>query len=48
MSPDNRLVTETYSLRDWDETWNLWDRDSQNWFSRRFLGPRSSLKTHHC
>jgi len=37
-------VTETSSLRDWDETWNLRDRHSQNWASRRFLRPRPSLE----
>jgi len=35
MSQDNRLVTETCCLRDRDETWNLRDRDSQKWVSRR-------------
>ena len=42
-SQNNRLVTETWSLRDRDETWNL--RDSQNWTWRRFLRPRPSLET---
>ena len=38
-------MTETCSLREWDETWNFRDRDSQNWASRRFLRPRPSLET---
>ena len=46
-SQDNRLVTETCSLRDQDrdETWNLRDRDSQKWVSRRFSRPRPILET---
>jgi len=40
-SQDSRLVTETCSLQDRDESRNLWDRDSQKWVSR----PRPSHKT---